>query len=75
MEYRTDFDAATFVWWSGARDTIKDIEHAGKMKELQNHIEDVFYGDTPTKTQINDYVWFERDTIYNALGLVQLLNG
>ena len=69
MEYKADFDAETFGWWSGARDTIKDIKNAGKMEELKSHIEDVFYGDTPTETQINDYVWYERDTIFNALGL------
>lgn len=70
MEYKTDFDVWTFPWWSGARDTIKDIENAGKMDELDDHIENVFAdGEMPTDTDINDYVWHDRDTVYKALGL------
>ena len=69
MEYRQDFNVDKFEWWSGARDTIKDIKNAGLMDELQSHLEEVFFDETPTATQINDYVWFERDRIYNALGL------
>ena len=70
MEYKQDFDVNTFQWWSGACDTIKDIEAAGLMDELQSHLEEVFCdGEIPTDTDINDYVWHDREMVYEALGL------
>ena len=70
MEYKQDFDVNTFQWWSGARDTIKDIEAAGLMDELQSHLEEVFgYGEIPTDSDINDYVWHDSESVYEALGL------
>jgi hypothetical protein len=71
MTYTKEFDADTFEWWSGACDTIKDIREAGLIDELTAHIEEVFGFDEepPTDTALNDYVWFERDSIYEALGL------
>ena len=55
--------------WSGALDTLKDIENADKEDELMAHLEEVFYGETPTETEVNDYLWFERESIYEAVGL------
>ena len=71
MEYKKDFDVYTFPWWSGACDTIRDIENADKMDELQSHLEEVFgYNEEPpTDTDINDYVWHDRASVYEALGL------
>lgn len=69
MEYKKDFSVDTFEFWSGARDTIKDIEAAGLMDRLQTMIETAFDGEIPTETQINDMVWFDRDFIYENLGL------
>lgn len=69
MEYKKDFSVDTFEFWSGARDTIKDIENAGLMDKLQTMIETAFDGEIPTETQINDMVWFDRDFIYENLGL------
>ena len=71
MQYTTDFDAWTFDWWSGACDTIRDIREAGLMDELNDHLEEVFgYNEVPpTDTDINDYVWHDRASVYEALGL------
>lgn len=56
--------------WSGAVDTLDDIERAGKEEELMDFLEEVFAdGPVPTETDINDYLWFERDYIYDFLGL------
>jgi hypothetical protein len=55
--------------WSGALDTLKDIEKADKEDELMQHLEEVFMDETPTDTEINDYLWFERGSIYEAVGL------
>ena len=71
MNYTREFDADTFEWWSGACDTIKDIRAAGLMDELTEHIEEVFGYDEnpPSDTDINDYVWHDRSSVYEALGL------
>ena len=55
--------------WSGALDTLKDIEEADKEDELMYLLEDIFYDTTPTETEVNDFLWFERDSIYESLGL------
>ena len=55
--------------WSGALDTLADIEKADKEDELMQHLEEVFMDETPTDTEVNDYLWFERGSIYEAVGL------
>ena len=55
--------------WSGALDTLKDIEEADKEDELMYLLEDIFSGEIPTETEVNDFLWFERDYIYESLGL------
>ena len=55
--------------WSGALDTLKDIENEDKEEELMQLLEEVFMEKTPTDTEINDFLWFERDFIYENLGL------
>ena len=71
MNYTKEFSIDTFEFWSGARDTIEDIRKAGKMDELELLIKSTFECDDepPTDTQINDMVWFDRDYIYEQLGL------
>ena len=55
--------------WSGALDTLADIENAGLENELMQHLEDMFADRTPTDTDINDYLWHDREYVYEALGL------
>ena len=55
--------------WSGALDTLKDIENTDKEDELMSLLEDVFSGKTPTESEVNDFLWFERDFIYENVGL------
>ena len=55
--------------WSGAVDTLEDIEKADKEEELMELLEQVFFDEIPTDTEVNDYLWFERDEIYSNLGL------
>lgn len=71
MVYSKEFSVDTFPFWSGAKDTVKDVREARKMDELQFLIEEQFADNEtpPTETEINDFVWFERDFIYNQLGL------
>lgn len=66
-EVSGDYD---FDFWSGAEDTFNDIVKAGRVKTFWQYIKDV-YSDCEyvSDTELNDFVWFERDFIYEACGL------
>ena len=55
--------------WSGAVDTLNDITRADKEIELMNLMDACFTDETPTETEINDWLWFDRDFIYEHCGL------
>ena len=57
--------------WSGAVDTIADIQNANKETEFMNFLEMVFCDEVPTDTAVNDFIWFERDYIYENIGLTE----
>ena len=65
MDYRTLKNNS----WSGALDTLKDIEEADKEDELMYFLEEIFADITPTETELNDFLWHDRDYIYENLGL------
>ena len=74
MEIRkeiNDFYALADMVWSGAVDTIADIQRANKEDEFMNFLEAVFCDEVPTDTEVNDFIWFERDYIYENLGLTE----
>lgn len=56
--------------WSGALDTLEDIEDANMEQEFMEHLDQIFgYEEEVEDTALNDYIWFERDSIYQCLGL------
>jgi len=55
--------------WSGARDTLDDIKNADLEEEFMDYLEGLFGDEEVEDTTLNDYIWFERDEIYEALGL------
>ena len=57
--------------WSGALNTLSTIEEKGKEEELMNYLEDIFYDSTPTMTDLNDFLWFDDESIYDALGIAE----
>ena len=64
MEYKVEINSLNnFKAWSGGLSTLNTVR------------EDLFSGNTPTDTQINDWLWFETDFIYQALGYEDLLEG
>ena len=74
MEIRkeiNDFYALADMVWSGAVDTIADIQNANKEDEFMNFLEEVFCDEVPTDTEVNDFIWFERDYIYENIGLTE----
>ena len=66
-----DFYELEKMCWSGAVDTIADIQNANKETEFMNFLEMVFCDEVPTDTDVNDFIWFERDYIYENLGLTE----
>lgn len=74
MEIRKEingFNELADMVWSGAVDTIADIQNANKEDEFMNFLEMEFFEDIPTDTEVNDFIWFERDRIYENLGLTE----
>ena len=56
--------------WSGAINTLEIIEDAGKEEELMSFLEDeIFTEKTPTETDVNDFLWFEPEIIFESLGI------
>lgn len=74
MEIRKEingfYELADMVW-SGAIDTLEDIQNANKENEFMDFLEMVFCDDVPTDTNVNDFIWFERDYIYENIGLTE----
>ena len=66
-----DFYALVGMVWSGAVDTIADIQNANKETEFMNFLEMVFCDEVPTDTEVNDFIWHDRDYIYENLGLTE----
>jgi phage-related protein len=56
--------------WAGAVVTLKAIEEAGKEEELMDLLGELFNAETPPgETEVNDFLWFETDYIYESLGI------
>lgn len=56
--------------WSGAIDTLETIEENEKEKELMTLLENTFE-DVPTETEVNDFLWFDDDFIFEELGIIR----
>lgn len=70
-----DFNDLMNNCWSGAIDTLKTIEEYDKEDELIKHLEDIFeayFDNVPTMTEVNDYLWFEDEAIFEALGISEI---
>lgn len=65
------FNELADMVWSGAMDTIADIQNTNKEDEFMNFLEMVFCDEVPTDTEVNDFIWFERDYIYENIGLTE----
>lgn len=68
MEYKVECDLDQFDAWSGGKDTLDVLIDKGVCDEVQSLIEETFCDETPTETEINDFLWFERDFIAGYLG-------
>ena len=72
IKQEMDFNDLMDNCWGGAIDTLNTINEWNKENELMEHLKDVFssYFDiVPTMTEINDYLRFEDEDIFEALGI------
>jgi hypothetical protein len=58
LKFTVDFDIDSFEFWSGARQVVEQLRKEDLLEDALVLIETAFEGETPTETQINDYVWF-----------------
>lgn len=61
-----DFDA-----WSGGKDTLDRLIELDRVDEIERYIEEL-YPDGCTDTELNDFLWFEDDTIADLLDMSDL---
>lgn len=71
----TDFDELYRCSWSGALQTLDTIKEYGKEEELMEYINDFINECTNLQmipeTKLNDLLWFDRDCIFEDLGIAQ----
>ena len=74
MEYKVEINSLeNFKAWSGGLETLNTVRERGGVDTLTVICEDIVSGDIPTETRINDWLWFDSDFIYQALGYDDLL--
>lgn len=73
MEIYYELDLDTFEAWSGGEDTLNRIRRAGKTRELESILEDL-YPTGMSKTELNDLLWFQSEEVFNWLGMRTIEN-
>lgn len=68
MKIYAETNLDNFNAWSGGLDTKNAIINAGKEDEFDEYIEEL-YPDGIDATMLNDILWFDRDSLYEMLGL------
>lgn len=69
MKYYKEESLDSFEAWSGGKDTLDTLIEKGDVDSVECLIEELQMCDEPwSDTQVNDFLWFERDTIAQHLG-------
>lgn len=70
MRYIVEQSILDFPAWSGGADTLRTIVEYGYGDMLDDIFDEMFCDEdkVPTDTEINDILWFERDSLANAMG-------
>lgn len=55
--------------WSGALETLKTIKENGKEDDFMDLLPMYFDMEDPTMTELNDFLWFEDEIIFEDLGI------
>lgn len=70
MVYQNEEALENFSAWAGGKDTLEVLIEKGVCDQVDELIEQGIGGEgnIPTATDINDFLWFERDYIAQYLG-------
>jgi len=75
MEYKVELNSIDhFKAWSGGASTLESVRKRGGTDQLTTLCEEVFSGTVPTEEEINDWLWFDDDSIFRSLGYTELLD-
>lgn len=55
--------------WEGAAYTLEKIIQQEKVTELMNLLDENFQEEIPTITEVNDFLWFEDENVFEKLGI------
>lgn len=66
MRVYKEVNAYNFEFWSGAKDTVKYL--TGEEVNMIFEMLEELYPEGMDETQVNDFFWFEDDTIAEWLG-------
>ena len=64
-----DFNDLMSQCWSGAVDTLNRIYDKNMEDDFMDLLNEIFECMSPTLTEVNDYIWFESDEIFEYLGI------
>lgn len=70
MRYYVEESLDNFEAWSGGKDTLDTLREKGDVDSVESLIEQLqgCDGENWSETEVNDFLWFERDTIAQHLG-------
>ena len=70
MVYQIERSLVDFPAWAGGKSTLDTLIERGDDEAVEELIDEGIGGETniPTDTDINDFLWFERDYIAQHLG-------
>ena len=68
MKIITETTLEGFEAWSGGENTLEVLREKELCDRLEYHLENDIFPDGSTDTELNDFLWFERDFIAELLG-------
>lgn len=73
MEIKQDMDFRDLEnnCWGQAVKVLKEISDADKEDALMNYLEEIYYDEIPTLTEINDVLAYDWENVYKDIGIVQ----
>ena len=72
IQMELDFSDLQKQCWSGAIQTLEVISANDLEDEFMSYLEEMFFmngSELPTMTELNDYLWFDADQIFEDLGM------
>lgn len=64
IQYKNEIDSfeeLKDLCWGGALQRLDEIEELDLEDEFMDYLQEIFYDETPSLTDINDFIWFDCD--------------